>query len=226
MSSGNDNKNKTEPVVVRLDETARNEAQSILYRAYRDDPVFQYLFDHRRPGYDQRVRATVRELIDLYFENDQEAIGIMLDNTLVAVAFVGQPELRLDLARNLSWRVRMILTAGFTCTQRYLEYHESIRRLLPQPQVHRLPLMGVDPKYQNRGCGRALLQAVERLCAENAGAQGLVLDTGNTRYLPFYESEGFRSLGKIRLGEFEDHVLFRQLGEEPQSSDHDDDDQE
>ena len=117
MSDGNDNKNNFEPVVVRLDESARNEAQSILYHAYREDPTFQYLFDHRRPGYDQRVRATVRELVDLYFEHEQEAVGVMVDHTLVAVAFVGEPELRLNLAQQLSWRIRMVLTAGFASTR-------------------------------------------------------------------------------------------------------------
>ena len=89
----------------------------------------------------------------------------------------------------------------------------AIRGLLPQPQAHQLPLMGVDPKYQNRGYGRVLLRAVERLCEDNPRGSGLVLDTGNSRYLPFYESEGFRSLGKIRMCDFEDHVLFRQLSE-------------
>jgi len=218
MTDGKDNKNNPEPVIVRLDDTARNEAQSILYHAYRNEPTFQYLFDHRKPGYDQRVRATVRELIDLYFEYNQDAIGVMVDNTLVAVAFVGEPELRMNLAEQFSWRIRMVLTTGFASTRRYLDYHEKIRDMLPQPQAHQLPLMGVDPKYQNRGYGRLLLKTVERLCGENPRGTGLVLDTGNSRYLPFYESEGFRSLGKIRLGDYEDHVLFRELNPERKAS--------
>jgi len=209
MSEGN--KNKSEPVVVRLDESARNEARSILFHAYQYEPTFQYLFDHRRPGYEQRVRATIRELIDLYLDLNQEAIGIMVDDTLVAVAYIGEPELRLNLADQISWRIRMVLTAGFACTRRYLDYHEKIKQLLPQPLAHQLPLMGVNPKYQNRGYGRLLLSSVEKLCAENPRGSGLVLDTGNSHYLPFYESEGFRSLGKIRLGDFEDHVLFREV---------------
>ncbi|MDX1599763.1 MAG: GNAT family N-acetyltransferase, partial [Marinobacter sp.] len=123
MSDGKDNKSNPEPVIVRLDESARNEARSILFHAYLREPTFQYLFDHRRPGYEQRVRATIRELIDLYLELDQEAIGVMLDDTLVAVAFIGEPELRLNLTEQLSWRIRMVLTAGFACTRRYLDYH-------------------------------------------------------------------------------------------------------
>lgn len=211
MTDGTDNRTSSEPAIVRLDTSARNEAISILVSAYRNEPTFQYLFDHRRPGYEQRVRATVRELIDLYFELDQDAIGVMADDTLVAVAFIGEPELRLNLAEQISWRIRMVLTAGFACTRRYLDYHEKIKEMLPQPLAHQLPLMGVNPKYQNKGYGRMLLSTVEKLCAENPRGSGLVLDTGNSRYLPFYESEGFRSLGTIRLGDFEDHILFREV---------------
>ncbi|SDX41489.1 GNAT family N-acetyltransferase [Marinobacter mobilis] len=210
MATGTQDSNHApEAVVVRLDESAANEAKSVLFQSYRHEPTFQHLFDHRRPGYEQRVRATIRELINLYFELNQEAVGIMVDETLVAVAFIGEPELRLNLANQLSWRIRMILTAGFACTRRYLEYHEQIRSLLPQPQAHQLPLMGVHPKYQNRGYGRLLLETVIRLCADNPRGSGLVLDTGNSRYLQFYESEGFHSLGKLQLGSFEDYVLFR-----------------
>ncbi|MBK1874529.1 MULTISPECIES: GNAT family N-acetyltransferase [Marinobacter] len=206
-----DNKKESDPVIVRLDISALNEARSILYDAYRDEPTFQYLFNHRKPGYKQRVRATVRELVDLYFDLNQESVGVMVNDTLVAVAFIGDPDLRLNLANQFSWRIRMVLTAGFASTRRYLHYHERIRAMLPQPLAHQLPLMGVNPKYQNRGYGRLLLQAVQRLCAENPRGTGLVLDTGNSRYLPFYESEGFRSLGKLRVGGFEDHILFREI---------------
>lgn len=211
MEVAQQNNNDKEPVIVRLDESARNEAKSILFHAYRHDPTFQYLFDHKRPGYEKRVRATIRELLSLYLEFNQDAIGVMVDDTLVAVAFIGEPDLRLDLAEQLSWRLRMVLTAGFSSTRRYLDYHKQIKALLPQPQAHQLPLMGVHPKYQNRGYGRLLLKTVERLCEENPRGTGLVLDTGNSRYLGFYESEGFRPLGKIQLGNFEDYVLFRDV---------------
>ena len=217
-ATDNDKNPVREPSLVRLDDSAYNEAKSILFQAYRHEPTFQYLFDHRKPGYEKRVRATIRELLNLHFETNQEAIGIMADNTLVAVAFIGEPELRINLAEQLSWRLRMVLTAGFASTRRYLDYHEKIRSMLPEGDTFQLPLMGVHPKYQNRGFGRMLLTAVERLCAQNPRGNGLVLDTGNSRYLPFYESEGFRSLGTIRLGDYEDFVLFRDADAPPMAS--------
>ena len=205
------NKNSAEPVVVRLDETAASEAKSILFQAYRHEPTFQYLFDHRKPGYEQRVRATLRELVKLYFELNQDVIGVMLDETLVAVGFVGEPDLRLDLASQFNWRLRMILTAGFSSTNRYLDYHRQIMAALPEQSIHSLPLMGVHPKYQNRGFGRLLLETIERLCRDNPRSAGLVLDVGNTRYLNFYESLGFTNIGEIQLGSVREMILFRSL---------------
>ena len=200
---------KSEAVVVRLDGSALNEAKSVLFQAYRHEPTFQYLFDANRTGYEKRVRATIRELINLYLDLEQDAIGILLDETLVGVAFIGNPSLRLDLANQLSWRLRMILTAGLSCTSRYIDYHEQIHRVLPKKQLHQLPLMGVHPKYQNRGLGRLLLESVERICEEDPRTGGLVLDTGNSRYLDFYQSMGFQEVGEVRLGDVTEHVLVK-----------------
>ena len=199
----------SEPVVVRLDDSALNEAKSILYKAYLHEPTFYYLFDNAKPGYEQRIRATVRELIALYFTLGQDAIGLLLDETLVAVAFIGSPQLRLNLTGQFNWRLRMMLTAGMAPTRRYLDYHDQIQACLPERSVHELPLMGVDPRYQNRGLGRRLLESVESICSANPRTSGIVLDTGNSRYLDFYKSLGYEDIGRIRLGAVEEYVLFK-----------------
>jgi hypothetical protein len=50
-----------------LDSGYSREARSLLYQAYRHEPTFGYLFEAERPGYEQRVRATVRELVKQHF---------------------------------------------------------------------------------------------------------------------------------------------------------------
>lgn len=82
--------NAAEATLVRLDRSALGEAKSLLFHAYRHEPTFQYLFDSNRAGYDQRVRATLREGLELHFANGQDAIGITEDDVLVAVAFAAQ----------------------------------------------------------------------------------------------------------------------------------------
>lgn len=195
--------------VVRLESGAFAEAKAILYRAYKNEPTFKYLFDHNRAGYDQRVRATIRELINLHFSTGQDVIGLALDDHLIAVALVGSPNVRLNLTSQINWRLRMMLTAGMDCTWRYIDYHKQIHKCLPKDQHHELPLMGVDSKYRNLGYGKQLMQAIENICNENPRSVGIGLDTGNMRYLEFYKKLGYETVGEIKLGNVTESVLFK-----------------
>lgn len=199
----------TDAEIVRLDPAATNEAKAILYHAYKDEPTFKYLFDSERAGYDQRVRATIRELIDLHFSHKQDVIGLSVGNKLVAIALLGNPTVRLNLAEQFNWRIRMMLTAGLSSTRRYIEYHEQVKEMLPGSEHHELPLMGVDTQHQGKGYGRMLLNAVEKLSGESTRSCGIGLDTGNSRYIKFYESMGYKKVGEIKLGSVTETVLFK-----------------
>jgi ribosomal protein S18 acetylase RimI-like enzyme len=200
---------ETEARVVRLEPGAFTEAKAILYRAYKHEPTFKYLFESSRPGYDQRVRATIRELINLHFSSHQDVIGLALDNHLIAVALVGSPNMRLSMTRHWNWRLRMMLTAGMDCTWRYIDYHKQIHQCLPSGQHHELPLLGVDTKYRNLGYGKQLMSAIESICKENPRSVGIALDTGNMRYLSFYKKLGYETIGTVNLGDVIENVLFK-----------------
>lgn len=195
--------------IVRLDESSFKEAKSIIYQAYRFEPTFKYLFDSERPGYDQRVRATIRELMELHFQKRQDVIGVSMDGLLVAVALIGSPDVRMKLSDQLNWRLRMMLTAGLSSTRRYMDYHQQVVACLPADQHHELPLLGVHPKYQNKGVGRLLFNAIEQVCAESSKSAGIGLDTGNSRYLEFYNRMGFATVGEVRMGGITEYVLFK-----------------
>lgn len=195
--------------VVRLDKESWREIKTILYHAYRDEPTFKYLFDYERAGYDQRVRATIRELIDLYFTFNQDVIGLTLGDKLVGVALIGSPELRMDLADQFNWRIRMMLTAGLSSTNRYIDYHKKIKACLPGETHHTLPLLGIDSAYRGKGLGRIILQAVEKICDENPRSCGVGLDTGNAEFFKFYESMGYEQVGEVDFGELKQTVFFK-----------------
>ncbi len=200
---------ETQARVVRLDPAALTEAKAILFRAYKNEPTFKYLFDASRPGYEQRVRATIRELVKLHFDSQQDVIGLALDNHLIGVALIGNPDVRLNLARQFNWRARMMMTAGMDCTWRYIEYHKQIHQCLPQDSHHELPLFGVDDRYHNMGYGRQLMEVIEKICFENPKSSGIALDTGNFRYLDFYKKLGYDVVGTVKLGPLEEKVLFK-----------------
>ncbi|MNM72310.1 Acetyltransferase (GNAT) family protein [compost metagenome] len=191
-----------------LDSSYIRETRSLLYHAYRHEPTFAYLFEADRPGFDQRVRATVRELTNQHFAEDLPAIGLTIDDRLVGVALVAPPQRRLDITESWAWRMRMLLTTGFRCTRRYLDYHAAVLGCLPPGPYHLLPLLGVHPEFQGKHLGEQLLNALHAWCEEAGGSKGLVLDTGNTRYLDFYQRHGYEELGEIALGPIREHVLF------------------
>ncbi len=184
------------------------EARSLLYHAYRHEPTFAYLFESERPGYDQRIRATVRELVQQHFLQEQPAIGLLIDDRLVGIALIAQPQRRLDVTESWNWRLRMVMTTGFRCTRRYLDYHEAIIGCLPPGNFHVLPLLGIHPEFQGKGLGEKLLSALHDWIVQDPNSQGLVLDTGNNRYLEFYKRQGYEEIGEVAVGPVREHVFF------------------
>ncbi|MBU0902914.1 MAG: GNAT family N-acetyltransferase [Gammaproteobacteria bacterium] len=191
-----------------LDSGYAREARSLLYHAYRHDPTFAYLFEDERPGYDQRVRATVRELVQQHFAEELPAIGLLIDDRLIGMALIAPPQRRMDITESWGWRMRMLLTAGFRCTKRYLEYHDAVIACLPPGPYHVLPLLGIHPEYQGKHLGEQLLEALHNWCAEDASSQGVVLDTGNGHYLDFYKRQGYEEVGEVAIGPVIEHVFF------------------
>lgn len=183
------------------------EARSLLYHAYRHEPTFGYLFESERPGYDQRVRATVRELVHRHFLEDLPAIGLIINDRLVALALIAPPQRRLDITESWGWRLRMLLTTGLRCTKRYLHYHDAVLASLPPGQYHVLPLLGVHPEFQGKHLGEQLLVALHDWCAEDETSLGVVLDTGNPRYLDFYKRQGYEEIGEVAVGPIHEHVF-------------------
>ncbi|WP_137885707.1 N-acetyltransferase [Pseudomonas sp. 2FE] len=197
------------PAEVRLlDSSFVHEARSLLYHAYRHEPTFGYLFESERPGFDQRVRATMRELVQQHFAEELPAIGLLINDRLVALALIAPPQRRLDITESWGWRLRMLLTTGLRCTKRYLEYHHAVLACLPPGPYHVLPLLGVHPEFQGQHLGEQLLEALHNWCAEDTGSQGVVLDTGNPRYLEFYQRQGYEEIGEVAVGPIIEHVFF------------------
>ncbi|HWV08430.1 MAG TPA: GNAT family N-acetyltransferase [Pseudomonas sp.] len=191
-----------------LDGGYAREARSLLYHAYRHDPTFAYLFEADRAGYDQRVRATVRELVQQHFNEDLPALGLLIEDRLIGMALIAPPRRRLDITESWGWRMRMLLTTGFRCTRRYLEYHDAVLSCLPPGQYHVLPLIGIHPEFQGQKFGEQLLEALHDWCAQDETSQGIVIDTGNPHYLAFYKRQGYEDIGELAVGPIIEHVFF------------------
>lgn len=194
--------------VCQLDGGFRREARSLLYNAYRHEPTFAYLFEAQRPGYERRLRTWVREWVRQHFYLQLPAIGLLLDDRLIALALIVPPRRRLGVVDSWAWRLRMMLGTGLCCTRRFMDYQAALAGCLPTDPVHVLPLLGVHPQFQGRHYGEQLLQAVHDWCAEDPTTQGVVLDTGNEHYLAFYQRQGYEEIGEIAVGPIRERVFF------------------
>lgn len=75
---------------------------------------------------------------------------------------------------------------------------EEVGAAHPEEPHWFLPAIGVDPAYQGRGLGAALMAAsLERCDAEHTVAY---LESSNPRGIPFYEQLGFRVTGHMQVG--------------------------
>ncbi|RAU40296.1 MULTISPECIES: GNAT family N-acetyltransferase [unclassified Pseudomonas] len=192
----------------QLDSGYSREARSLLYQAYRHEPSFAYLFESGRAGYEQRVRATIRELVKQHFLQALPALGLLLDDRLIGVVLIAPPQRRLGITESWAWRLRMVMSTGLRCTQRYLEYYHAVLACLPSEAVHVLPLFAIHPDFQGQHHGEHLLQALHDWCAVDEHSQGVVLDSGNGHYLEFYRRHGYEEIGEIAVGPIREHIFF------------------
>ncbi|PHX40757.1 GNAT family acetyltransferase [Pseudomonas sp. NZIPFR-PS5] len=192
----------------QLDSGYSRETRALLYLAYRQEPSFAYLFESGRSGYDRRVKATIRALVKQHYLQDLPALGLFVADRLVGVALIAPPQRRLGITESWAWRIRMLMTTGLRCTQRYLEYYHAVLACVPSEAVHVLPLFGVHPDFQGRHYGERLLLALHDWCAQDRNSQGIVLDTGNGDYLEFYNRQGYEEIGEVAVGPVREHIFF------------------
>jgi ribosomal protein S18 acetylase RimI-like enzyme len=80
-----------------------------------------------------------------------------------------------------------------------LRLFERMASFHPKEPHWYIPLIGVDPAFQGRGCGSALMRRGLAVC--DHGRQLAYLEATSPANRMFYERHGFRTLGEIRSGD-------------------------
>jgi GNAT superfamily N-acetyltransferase len=85
------------------------------------------------------------------------------------------------------------------------EQQADMERVFAQMEMHHpsepcwyLPLIGVDPVYQGRGYGSALLRHALEQCDRDG--MPAYLESSNSRNIPLYQRYGFEIIGAIQSG--------------------------
>ncbi|GAA0365544.1 GNAT family N-acetyltransferase [Bowmanella denitrificans] len=184
-------------------------AASILYQAYHDDPLFMNIFQADKEGYEERLRAAIREELHTFWIAKQPMVGLFEGERLLAVACLIQPNASLGPNRFWHWRLKMLLTAGFLGTRQMVEKEQKVREQVPAGRYHMLSFIGVHPDHQHRGLGHVLMGAIDTLMDEDRSSEGVAVFVTLPKCLGFFEDGDYGLVKELQVGRIAGHLMFR-----------------
>ncbi|MFT5924937.1 MAG: ribosomal protein S18 acetylase RimI-like enzyme [Paraglaciecola sp.] len=184
-------------------------AASILYVAYRDDPLFVDIFQYEKEGYESRLRSAIREELNAFWLTKQPMIGLFDNDRLVAVACLVSPDAELGPNRFWHWRLKMLLTAGYFGTKQMVDKEIKVRERVPAEYFHMLSLIGVHPDQQDHGLGHVLMSAIEGIMFEDPNSEGISMFVTLPKCLSFFEDGNYNLVEELEVGNIKGHLMFR-----------------
>lgn len=184
-------------------------AASIIYNAYFDDPLFTDIFHAEREGYEARLRAAIREEVNTFWEAGQPLIGLYEEGRLLAVACLIAPDASFGAGRFWHWRLKMMLTTGYTGTKQMIAKEEKVREKIPAENYYMLSLIAVHPDHQDIGLGHLLMGALLGLLAEDQQAEGIGVLVTLPKCLTFFKDAKFEHIEDIGVSTMTGKVMFR-----------------
>jgi ribosomal protein S18 acetylase RimI-like enzyme len=173
--------------VVRLDPVRLAEASAVLARAFHDDPAWEWIIPDER-----RRRQVLPWLFRVGFDVTTADVWAAANDDLVGAARwlpPGRPPMRVAAT------MRALVATPFrlgAATGRFLAYGRAVEllraRAAPGPHWY-LAGIGVDPPFQRRGVGGALL--APGLAQADAAGVPCALLTNAEANLSFYGRHGF-----------------------------------
>src|SRR5690554_1565546 len=183
-------------------------AASLLFQAYQNDPIFQHIFQHDKEGYEQRLRAAIREELMVFWQNQQPRFGVFDQETLEGVVCLTRPGEHFGGDRVWHWRLKMLLTAGFVSTKQMLEKERLISEAIPAENYHMVVFLAVHPRYQQRGLGDLLVQAVQEEMRTHPESEGVAVFATRPEYERFFAARGYEPLAEIDQGGIRGQLLY------------------
>ena len=180
-----------------LRDAEREPAVQVLARAFRDNPLNVAVIGSDDP--DRRLRANAHGLRSLlpvaHAHGRVRALraGGQLAAVLIAVAPGAHPLPPASLAA----RLRCLFGQGPRVARRWAEVFEALAPLHPAEPHWYLGTLGVEPRQQGRGIGRALLD--DWLADVDREPSCAYLETDRPENVAFYERAGFVAVGETRI---------------------------
>ncbi|GMV21309.1 MAG: hypothetical protein AMXMBFR57_12580 [Acidimicrobiia bacterium] len=198
------------PAATRLDISALPAVIDVMVDAFQDYPVMHFVIG---PAGD--VHARLRRVVELFVTRRVRRGGPLLGvhdpasgvlAGAVAMTLPSEPEPPADLG---VWVETVWQDLGPDAFERYQHYASMWPQLEATPH-HHLNMIGVARTHAGRGYGRALLDAVHQMAADDPESSGVSLTTELARNVDLYEHVGYHVVGRKTVAPgFETWGLFR-----------------
>lgn len=175
-------------------------AASLLYQSYHDDPIFLDIFDSEKDDYEQRLRASIREELNAFWQAKQPMVGLYLGESMVGVACLNGPDERVRSNRFWHWRLKMLLSAGYFSTKQMIEKEDMILSEVPLKTFHMLSFIAIHPLHQHHGFGHYLMAAVNTVLEEHPDSEGVAVFATSKKYQDFFKDVEYTKIKDLTVG--------------------------
>ena len=175
-------------------------AVSLLYQAYHDDPVFLDIFNSEKEGYEQRLRASIREELSAFWQAKQPMVGLYLGESMVGVACLNSPDDSVGSDRFWHWRLKMLLSAGYFSTKQMIEKEKKVIAAVPLEKFHMLSFIAIHPLHQHHGFGQYLMAAVNTVLEEHGNSEGVAVYATSGKFKSFFEESNYKFVKELTVG--------------------------
>jgi len=178
------------------------ETAAALGRAFINDPgMWAILPDVNEPAERARRIAQIFSVaMAINRRLGHPTFGIVEKDKVVAAAVIegpSAPSMSETMLTGLREAPRMVSAVGLGAMRRALQLTGTLLRNRPkEPHIY-LNLLGVDPDYQRRHFGIALLDHLRELAAERSSVAGVYLETATEANVAYYTRAGYEVLGEI-----------------------------
>jgi ribosomal protein S18 acetylase RimI-like enzyme len=177
-------------------------AAGVLSRAFIDDPLTNALLpEPREPSARERHLAGLFQVVlSLQRGDGQPVFGVFEDGRLIAAAVVegtAHASTGATIARGLMNLPAMVRAVGWSGVGRSIRLLDDLTRNHPSKPHLYLNILGVEPSFQRRHCGVAILDHLRALVETRADLDGVYLETATEANVAYYTRNGYEVIGEF-----------------------------
>lgn len=179
------------------------DAAGVLSRAFVDDPLINALVPEPRApsARSPRLAGLFAVVLRLQRGDGQPVFGVFEDGRVVAAAVVegtAHASNGAIVARGLLSLPALVRAVGWGGVRRSIRLMDDLaRNRPPQPHLY-LNILGVEPSFQGRHCGVAILDHLREIVAMRTDMEGVYLETATEANVAYYSRHGYEVIGEFR----------------------------